>query len=243
MPQILCHGQGPVPARPDRAIALGAALFIADLRELPKDFDLVAVAEANPWAVVAARKPEHDGHVAAWRRHPPLRGLIALDCAEAKWDAALRAELASLGAPEPKEVVACITARRPDPTFERALLTELLGHSRPRRSARHAAFSRRGPLTGTDWRGLYTICRALSLPGPRRISDAAAQLAVDPRSLQTHCRNLLALDFRDAHRGFGWKWAVERALRLHGYVADSPPLPLGFWTAYGTHRSRRAGLM
>lgn len=232
MPHYLCTGQRPRQAHSDRAILLGAALLITDLPGLSPEFDLVAVAEANPWATIAVLKPEHDGIISAWRRHPPLRGLVVLDCAKEEWEARLRQELTASGPPTPDEVVDYITTACPGPTFKRALLAELRGHSRPVRSARHRAFRRRGPLTAVEWMGLYTVTKFLSLPGRPSPDDAAMMLDIDPRTLQDHCRRVLELDCRDAQKGFGWKWAVELALRLHGYVADSPRLKLGFSTTY-----------
>lgn len=208
MPHLLCAGQRPAPARPDRAIALGAALLTVDLPGLPKEFDLVAMAEANPWAVVAAFRPNHPGLLTGWCRHPALRSLVELDGPEEGWDDALRCELAAVGPPDPMEVVAYVTRTRPDPTFARALLAELRGFSRPGRSARHSAFKRRGPLTATGWMGLYTIMRALSLPGRLRLGDAAARLGVDPRTLRGHFHQVLEIDWRDGRQGFGWKWAI-----------------------------------
>lgn len=228
MPHILCSGEPLRPARSDRAIALGAALLIVDLPGLSPEFDLTAIAEANPWAVIAAVKPAHQGVIAAWRRHPPLRQLVELDGPQERWEALLRRELAASGPPEQREVAAYITAACPDPTFERALLAELRGHSRPGRSARYDAFARRGPLTATGWMGLYTVIRFLSLPGRPSQPDAGARLGVDGRTIQSHCRKVLGLNCREAQEGFGWKWAVERALRLHGYVTDDPPVPRAF---------------
>ncbi|HET7040708.1 MAG TPA: hypothetical protein VFI13_01755, partial [Gemmatimonadales bacterium] len=50
------------------------------------------------------------------------------------------------------------------------------------------------------------------------------------------------LDWRDARQGFGWKWAVEHALRRHGYVSDTPPLSLAFRTHHRVAtRPRRSG--
>ena len=232
MPHTLCSGQPPRQEHPDRAIFLGAALIITDLPGLSDEFDLVAVAEASPWAAIAVLKPEHDEIISAWRRHPPLRGLVVLDCAEEEWEARLRQELTASGPPTPEEVVDYITTACPGPTFKRALLAELRGHERPVRSARHRAFRRRGPLTAVEWMGLYTVTKLLSLPGRPKPSDAAMMLDIDPRTLRDHCRRVLELDCRDAQKGFGWKWAVERAMRLHGYVADSPPLALGFITTH-----------
>ena len=228
MIQILCPGQRSVPARPDRPIPLGAALCIADLADVPESFDLVGLAESNPWAVVACVAPEQGGILSAWRRHTALRRMTTLNCTEPQWEEGLRAELASFGPPEPSEIVAYIAERCADPTLERALLAELAGHSRPGRSARHSAFKRRGRSTAKGWKGLYTIVRALCLPGQPRLLDAAALLGIDPRTLRRHCHHVLELDWRDARRGIGWKWAVERALRLHGYLPDQPPLPLAF---------------
>lgn len=232
IPPILRLGRAPAPAGPEDAIPLGAALVIEDLLGLPEEYDLVAVAECNPWAVIAALRLGHQSVIAAWRRHLSLRDMIELDCAEALWESELRRQLAAAGPPEPKEVVAYISATRADPTFARALLAELLGHSRPGRSARHSAFKRRGPLTANGWMGLYTIVRALCLPGPPRLPDAAALLGIDPRTLRRHCHQVLGLDWHDARQGIGWKWAVERALRSHGYLPDEPPLPLAFHHRY-----------
>jgi hypothetical protein len=232
MPQILCSGEPSRPARPDRAIALGAALFISDLPGLSPEFDLVAVAESNPWAVIAAQKPPHTGVAAAWKRHQPLRRLVELDGPKEQWESELRRELSASGPPEHKEVVAYIAAACPDPTFARSLLTELRGHSQPVRSTRYAAFKRRGPLTAIDWMRLYTLIRYLSLPGQPSLIDAAARLGVDPRTINDGCQEVLAMDCRDARKGFGWKWAVEHALRLHGYVTNAPMIPLAFRPAY-----------
>ena len=232
MPHYLCSGQPPRQARPDRAILLGAALLITDLPGLSSEFDLVAMAETNRWATIAVLRPLHHGVVAAWRRHPPLRELIELDCPETEWAAQLRKELAASGPPTPEEVVDYISSACPDPAFQRALLAELRRQSRPARSTRHYAYSRRGPLTANDWMGLYTVTRLLSLPGRPSTDDAAMMLDIDPRTLKDRCRRVLELDCRDVQKGFGWKWAVERALRLHGYVPDDPPLGLGFQTSY-----------
>ena len=232
MPHILCGGEHLRPARPDRAIALGAALLITELSGLSADFDLVAIAESNPWAVIATQRPPHHGTIAVWRRHPSLRELVELPGPEEAWESQLRQELSASGPPEPKEVVAYISAACPDPTFARALLTELRGHSRPVRSTRHTAFTRQGPLTAIGWMGLYTVIRFLSLPGRPSLLDAAIRLSVDHRTIQNQCRNILALDCRDARQGLGWKWAVEYALRLHGYVANEPVVPLAFRPSY-----------
>jgi hypothetical protein len=239
MPHFLCSGERPRQAHSDRAILLGAALLITDLPGLSPEFDLVAVAEANPWATIAVLRPAHLGVITAWRRHPPLRGLVDLDCPEEEWEARLRQELTASGPPTADEVVDYITTACPGPTFRRALLAELRGHSRPVRSARHRAFRRRGPLTAVEWMGLYTVTKFLSLPGRPAPADAAMMLDLDPRTLQDHCRRVLELDCRDAQKGFGWKWAVELALRLHGYVADSPPLALGFRTTHPVTPHRR----
>jgi hypothetical protein len=228
MPHILCSGDAPRAARPDRAIALGAALFISDLPGLSAEFDLVGVAESNPWAVIAAQKPPHTGVAAAWKRHQPLRRLVELDGPKEQWESQLRRELSASGPPEHKEVVAYISAACPDPTFARSLLTELQGHSQPVRSTRHAAFTRQGPLTANGWMGLITVIRYLSLPGQPSLLDAAMRLGVDHRTINNQCWTVLAMDCRDARKGFGWKWAVEHALRLHGYVANQPVVPLAF---------------
>ena len=232
MPHLLAPGRPPLPARPDRTIPLAAALLIVDLPGLSPEFDLVAFAEANPWAEVAVVRTPDDGVIAAWRRHSSLRKLIALDGSEEEWEAELRKEIVAVGPPEPKEVAAYVTAVYPNPTFARALLAEFRSFDSPGRSARHSAFKRRGPLTATGWMGLYTITRALSLPGPLNLSDAAARLGIDPRTLRDHFHRVLQLDWRDARQGFGWKWAVERTLRLHGYVEDGSDLPLAFQTVH-----------
>lgn len=230
MPHILCPGEPLRPARPDRAIALGAALLVIDLPGLSPEFDLAAVAEANRWASIAVVKPTQLETVKVWRRHPSLRDLVVIDGPEEKWESELRRELSETGPPERREVVTYINAAVQDPTFHRALQAELLGDSSPKRSARHAAFASRGPLTATGWMGLYTVARSLSLPRRLTLGDAATRLGVDRRTLQTHCREELDLGWHAARKGFGWKWAVERALRLHGYVADTPAVPLGVRT-------------
>ena len=232
MPHILCSGEPPRPARYDRAIPLGAALLITDLPGLPPDVDLVGIAESNPWAVIAVQRPLHQGTIAAWRRHPSLYGLVELPGPEEAWESQLRKELSAAGPPEPKEVVAYISAACPDPTFARALLTELRGHSRPVRSTRYAAYIRQGPLTANGWMGLHTVVRYLALPGRPSLVDAGIRLGVDHRTIKNQCQNILALDCRDAQKGFGWKWAVEYALRLHGYVANEPVVPLAFRPSY-----------
>lgn len=242
MPHILCSSAPLRPARPDRAIPLGAALLITDLPGLSPDFDLVAIAEANPWAVVAALKPPQTGVVAAWKRHQPLRGLVELDGPKEQWESQLRQELAASGPPEPTEVVAYISAACPDPTFARSLLTELRGFSRPVRSTRHAAFARQGPLTANGWMGLCTVIRYLALPGRPSLLEAASRLGVDQRTIKNQCRDVLALDCRDARNGLGWKWAVEHALRLHGYVKNEPAVPLAFRPAYPPPPAARGGV-
>jgi hypothetical protein len=239
MPHYLCSGQRPTPAQPDRAILLGAALLVVDLPGLDPEFDLVGLAEANPWATIAVVAPRHPEIIIPWRRHAALRRMVVLGGPEEEWDVRLRHELTALGPPTPEEVVDYITTACPVPTFRRALLAELRGHARPVRSARHHAFRRRGPLTAVQWMGLYTMTKYLSLPGRPSPADAAMLLDIDPRTLQDHCRRVLELNCRDAQKGFGWKWAVERALRLHGYVADSPPLALGFWTTHPVTPHRR----
>ena len=229
MPHLFRSAQRPEPARPEIAIPLGAALLIVDLPGLPAEFDLVAVAEENPWAPIVAIKPRHEGVLAPWRRHPALRRMIVIDGPETGWERQLRHELTSWGPPDHKEVVAYVTAACPHPTFERALLAELRGAARPGRSARHAAFRSRGPLTASGWMTLYTLTRFLSLPpSARRLIDASMMLGVDQRTLTSYAKKLLGLEPNDARKGFGWKWGVERALRIHGYVPDTPPLPLGF---------------
>lgn len=232
MPHSFCSGERPRQAHPDRTILLGAALLITDLPGLPPDFDLVGVAEANPWATIAVVAPRHPEIIIPWRRHAALRQLVVLGGPEEEWEARLRQELAASGPPTPEEVVDYITTACPGPTFRRALLAELGGHSAPARSSRHRAFRRRGPLTAVEWMGLYTVTKFLSLPGHPSPADAAMLLDIDPRTLQDHHRRVLELDCRDAQKGFGWKWAVELALRLHGYVADSPRLKIGFSTSY-----------
>ena len=238
MPHYLTSGQRPHPAHPHRAILLGAALIVTDLPGLTDEFDLVAVAEANPWAVIAVLRPAHQGMITPYRRHPALRYLVELDCPEEEWEERLRHELTTSGPPTPEEVVHYVSTACPGATFQRALLAELRGLSRPVRSARHRAFTRRGPLTAVEWMGLYTVTRFLSLPGQPKPSDAAMMLDIDPRTLRDHCRRVLELDCRDAQKGFGWKWAVERALRLHGYVADTPPLPLAMTTTHPVRPQR-----
>lgn len=239
MPLLFHAGRSPFPARPAQAIPLGAALVIRDFALLPAVLDPVAIAESNPWAVVVALRPTHAEVLAAWRRHSPLRGLLALDCPEEECETVLRKELSSGGPPEPKEVVAYITAACPHPTFARALLAEFRDSSRPGRSARHHAFRRRGPLTATGWMGLYTITRALSLGGQLGLGDAAARLGVDPRTLRKHFHQVLGLDWRDARQGFGWKWAVEYALRRHGYLEGAAQLPLAFHAHYPVPSSKK----
>lgn len=238
MPHILTSGEPLRPARPDRAILLGAALLVTDLSCLAPEFDLVAVAEANPWATIAAARPTHQGILTAWRRHGPLRDLVVVDGPVASWESGLRQSLSASGPPEPKEVVAYISAACPNPTFGRALLTELQGYSRPARSSRHTAFTRHGTLTAKGWMGLYTVIRFLCLPGVLPLGDAAMRLGIGLPTLQGRCRRTLALDCRDARKGFGWKWAVERALRLHGYIPDSPRLQLGIRISYPVRPSR-----
>lgn len=228
MIQILCPGQRSVPARPDRPIPLGAALCIVDLAGVPESFDLVGLAESNPWAVVACVAPERHGILSAWRRHPALRRMTTLHCAEPQWEEALRGELASFGPPEPSEIVAYIAGRCGDPTLERAILAEMLGHSKPARNSRYSAFKGRGGPTGTGWTRLYLTCRALVLPGRLPVVDLAAQCDVDPRTLKDAVKALLRLDVRHARRGLGWKWAVEYVLRAHQLVDDDPKNSLGF---------------
>lgn len=239
MPHLLFPAGPARPTRADHPIPLGAALLIVDLPALPEGFDLVEVAEANPWAVIAVLKPRWDGPLTAWRRHPPLREIIVLDCDEKEWEKTLRRELAASGPPDAMQLVSYIRRACPDPTFGRALLAELRGEVNPRRSARHSAFCNQGPLAASGWKALVTICRALSLPGYRHLSDAAAHFGIDPRSLRRKFHRVLGVDYRDARHGFGWKWAVEHTLRLHGYIAEERQLPMGFRQAWFRARPTR----
>jgi len=244
MPNFLAHRLGRLRLRPDSPAPLGAALVLGDLSELSGQFDLLAFAAANRWVPVAFLGPDRHGVMAGWRRNAPLQGLIELHCDEDQCRRTLAAHLAEDGAPEPREIVQYISTACPSPAFARALLAEMIGDQRSARSTRHAAFRRHGPLTAVDWRGLNTVIRSLVLSCPDRVGDAAMMLDIDPRTLQSHCHRLLDLDWRDARQGFGWKWAVERTLRLHGYVSNDPPVPLAFSTFYPvprlTHRRRRA---
>lgn len=244
MSHFLAHKQGRLPLVTDSPAPLGSALLMQDLSQLPVGFDLLSFAEANPWLPVAYLGTDHHGVLAGWRRLPALRKFIELSCVEDNCQRRLSAHFAEEGAPEPREIVDYIHRACPSPTFARDLLAQIGGDSRSARSTRHATFRRHGKLTAVDWMGLSTVIRSLVLSCPDKVGDAAMILDIDPRTLQSHCHRLLELDWRDARQGFGWKWAVERTLRLHGYVSNQPPVPLAFTTFYPVprlaHRRRRA---
>lgn len=230
MYELLAPADLPVALFADSLVPLGAAIIARRLEAFTADSHLPRVAEQNPHAPLLCCRPNDkvgQGILGAMRAHPALRRLIVV---EGRCDADLRDSvrraLHVADTPEPEEVANYICSIKGDATFARALRAELLGGETPRRSARHSAFKNAGGLTGASWGRLFTLVRALNLPESVTAEGAAAHLEVDVRTVRGACHTLLRMTWRDARLCFGWRWAIDRTLQVHGYLPRDKHLPL-----------------
>jgi hypothetical protein len=78
-------------------------------------------------------------------------------------------------------------------------------------------FARFGPYTARDWRAVARLCFHCAVAGFRE-----PRPFLPLRILNRYARKYLRISSRTLAEHVGWEWVIEGALRIGGYVPDSP---------------------
>lgn len=171
--------------------------------------------------------PGFSALVGAWRADPRLAGLVVPNAESITAPhSALHAALRAAGPPPAEEVAKWIHLRTGSERLGNTIFEELVDDGTSWRQTRYDRFKREGPLTAHGWQDVFRLTQVLSHPDDSTIDAIAGTVDRCVRTLGNMPKRRMGMTLTRARTAFGWRWAVEHILRLHGYMEESEPVSL-----------------
>lgn len=189
--------------------------------------DLALISPWTPIAVTGSEAPGFPAILGAWRADPRLAGLVVLkDGSITAPHSALHAAVRAAGAPPAEVVAKWIHLRTGSERLGNTIFEELVDEESSWRQTRYDRFKKEGPLTAHGWQDVFRLTQALSHPDDSTIDAIAGTVDRCVRTLGHMPKRRMGMSLTLARTAFGWRWAVEHILRLHGYMKESEPVAL-----------------